>query len=406
LPRIAGSTMQKGTFTMTTFEKAVIVAAFVTLPSLCLAAGNQLTVKAVNKLSIARPSQTIELSANDLAPLGDDLAKIHVKDADGKEVLCQAVDTDLDAYHTPDILIFQADFAPRETKTFTAVAGAKQHYTKDQFKAYGRFVRERFDDFAWENDRIAHRTYGKALETWAGEPLTTSSIDIWSKRTPRLLIDEWYMVDNYHADAGDGFDDYTAGQTRGCGGTGLWAADKLWVARNFVDSRVLANGPIRVMFELVYDVFDVNGVGATELKRVTLDAGQNLNHYQSVFKPYSRPEKPVTLTMAVGLKKVTGEQTEHNPASGWLATWEPMEKNAGMQGLAVIVDPKLFEKQIEDKKNLLMLAKVPSDGTVSFWAGFAWDKAGQFTSLDAWKTYVAQFADGLASPIEVSVTTQ
>jgi hypothetical protein len=390
---------------MTNFGKTLVVVSFAASASVCFGAGNQLTVKAVNKLAIARPNQTIELSAKDLAPLGDELMKIHIKDAAGNEMLCQAVDIDYDAYHKPDIVIFQANFAPQETKTFTAYAGAKQEYTKDQFKAHGRFVRERFDDFAWENDRIAHRTYGKALETWAGEPLTSSSIDIWSKRTPRMLIDEWYMVDNYHADAGDGFDDYTAGQTRGCGGTGIWAADKLWVSKNFVDSRVLANGPIRVLFELVYDVFDVNGVGVAEVKRVTLDAGHNLNHYQSFFKPYSRPEKPVTLTMAVGLKKVDGEEKLLNTARAWLAKWEPMEKNGGSQGLAVIVDPKLFDKQTEDNRNLLMLARVPADGPVSFWAGFAWDRAGHFTNFEAWKTYVDQFAQGLASPIEVSVPT-
>src|SRR6266571_2619024 len=42
-------------------------------------AQTQLTVKAVNKLPITRTSHTIELSAKDLAPLGEkDLNKIHV----------------------------------------------------------------------------------------------------------------------------------------------------------------------------------------------------------------------------------------------------------------------------------------------------------------------------------------
>jgi len=110
-------------------------------------------------------------------------------------------------------------------------------------------VRERFDDFAWENDRIAHRTYGKALETWKEEPLTSSAIDVWTKRVSSLVINGWYMLDNYHTDHGEGADFYSAGSTRGNGGDGLWAADKLWVSKNFVDSRVLACGPIRVMFE-------------------------------------------------------------------------------------------------------------------------------------------------------------
>jgi len=208
-----------------------LLALIFALPAVCSAA-TELSVKAVNKLQIARPSQTIELTAKDLAPLGEkDLAKIHVRESSGRELLCQAVDTDYDDYHKPDLVIFQADFAPGETKTFIVSAGRKHEYAKDDFKAYGRFVRERFDDFAWENDRIAHRTYGKALITWKGEPLTSSSIDIWSKRTARLVINDWYMVDNYHADMGEGADDYSAGATRGCGGSGIWTNNQLYVPR-------------------------------------------------------------------------------------------------------------------------------------------------------------------------------
>ena len=161
----------------------------------------QLTITSANKLPLARASQTIEITAAQLAPLdAKDLTTIHVKDAAGKELVCQAVDTDGDAYRKPDIVIFQADFAANETKTFTATTGAKQIYTKEQYKAYGRFARERFDDFVWENDRIAHRTYGKALETWEGEPLSSSTIDIWSKRTPRMVISDWYLADDYHVE--------------------------------------------------------------------------------------------------------------------------------------------------------------------------------------------------------------
>jgi len=359
------------------------------------------TVTAVNRLQIARPGQTIELSAKDLAILCEkDLTRIHVKDATGKELLCQAVDTDGD--YAPDQVIFQADFAAGQTRTFTVTVGGKWVYTKDQFRAYGRFVRERFDDFCWENDRIAHRMYGKALETWAGGPLISSTVDIWVKRTPRLVINDWYMVDNYHVDTGEGADLYSAGQTCGCGGNGLWAADRLWVSKNFVDSRVLANGPIRLMFELTYEPFEVNGVMVSEAKRISLDAGQNLNHFRSIY----RSEKPTTLIAGIGIKKVTGERWDVNIERGWLAKWEPVEQNAGEQGVAVIVDPKLCEKQTEDQRNLLMLARVPDDNMVSYWAGFCWDKGGHFADFKSWKTYVDQFSQGLLSPIEVSVSGQ
>lgn len=368
------------------------------LPALVSAA--ELSITAVNKLQLARPSQTIELTAKQLEPLGaKELNTIHVKDAGGKELLCQAVDTDFDAYHKADFVIFQADFAPGETKTFLVTTGAKQVYTKDQFKAHGRFVRERFDDFAWENDRIAHRTYGKGLETWAGEPLTSSTMDIWSKRTPRMVVDEWYMVDNYHADTGDGADFYSAGPSRGCGGNGLWAADKLWTSKNFVTSRVLANGPIRVLFELEYEAFDVNGAKVSEVKRISLDAGSQLDRFQSLYKP----EQAGPLTGGIGIKKSGGAEKAFDAATGALTVWEKMAKNGGMQGIAAVVNPKSLEKEAEDKLNYLLLAKCGADNAVTYWAGFCWDRAGQITSAEAWKKYVTEFAQGLASPIEISV---
>jgi hypothetical protein len=360
----------------------------------------QITVKAANHLQLTRPACTIELSAKDLASLGD-LQRIHVKDSNGKEVLSQAVDTDLDDLHKPDILIFQTDFAPGETKTFTLSTGGKHTYKKEQFKTHGRFVRERFDDFAWENDHIAHRMYGKALETWKGDPLTSSTVDVWSKRVPQMVIDEWYMVDNYHNDSGQGADFYSAGATRGDGGNGLWAEGKLWVSRNFVDSRVLADGPIRVMFELVYEPFEVNGKKVSEVKRITLDAGSNLDHFQSFYKPEGEIGSRVS---GIGLKKVADEKVEFNAERGWLLSWEKVEKEHGMQGVAIVADPKAIEKQTEDKANNLVLVKVGPNNTLSYWAGFGWDKSGQFADADAWKKYVDEFAQGLQSPIEVTVT--
>jgi hypothetical protein len=371
---------------------------FKTLPSVCQAAG--IDVTAVNKLPIARSSQTIEIAAKDLAPLNaKNLNLIHVKDSSGAELVCQAIDLDGDELRAFDAVLFQSDFAAGETKTFTLSVGAKQVFTKDQYKAFGRFVRERFDDFTWENDRIAHRTYGKALETWKGEPLTSSTIDIWSKRTPRMVISDWYLADNYHVDHGDGADFYSAGLSRGCGGSGLWAEDKLWVSKNFTGSNVLANGPIRVLFELEYAPFPVGAAEVKETKRVSLDAGHQFDRFESRYETSGTD----ALTIGIGLKKVEGEKVEAAPAQGWLVKWEKMEKNAGNQGLAVITRPQDFEKHVEDKLNQLVLAKVDARKTATYWAGFCWDKAGRYTDAEAWKKHVSEFAQGLASPVEVTV---
>ena len=378
-------------------------AACLVLPAWCNAASLEIT--AVNSLDLVRPGQTLELSAADLAPLGEaDLSKIHIRDSKGAVVLCQAIDNDGDPLRSFDAVIFQADFAAGETRRFTAATGARQVFKKEQFKAYGRFNRERFDDFVWENDKIAHRTYGKALETWEGEPLTSSTIDIWSKRAPRMVVNDWYMSEDYHADHGEGADLYSAGLSRGCGGSGLWATDRLWVSRNFVNSKVLANGPLRVMFELEYAPYDVNGVSVEEIKRVTLDAGHHFDRYQSRYKPYTRPGQSVTLAAAAGLKKVPGEIVE--TGKGWLAKWETMEKKGGQQGLGMIVPAMHFEKQTEDALNHLFVIRTGPDFTATWWAGFCWDKAGQFTTAEAWCRHVDEFSKSLAAPILITVTSR
>lgn len=370
-----------------------------------LAAGaDSLAITASNPLGAARANETIEISAASLAPLGEpDLTKIHIHDAKGAALLCQAVDVDGDPLRKPDIVIFQADFAPNETRAFTASKGAKQVFAKEQYKAFGRFNRERFDDFVWENDRIAHRTYGKALETWEGEPLSSSTIDIWSKRVPRMVVNDWYLADDYHVDHGEGADFYSAGPSRGCGGGGLWAAGKLWVSRNFVNSRVLANGPIRVMFELDYAPYEVNGVSVEETKRVTLDAGHQFDRYQLRYKPYIRPGQKVELFPTAGLKKAKGESVKADEGGGWLMKWEPVEKSAGMQGLAMIVPPAALEKRAEDSLNHLLVTRAADGRAATWWAGFCWDKAGHLTTPEAWETHVRQYAANLAAPIKVSV---
>src|SRR5205823_3700967 len=73
---------------------------------------------------------------------------------------------------------------------------------------------------------------------------------------------------------------------------------------------------------------------------------------------------------------------------GWLAIWEPMEKIQGLQGLATVFDPQQFDKQAEDKQNNLIVLKAGTAKPVSYWAGFARDRAGKVTSADAWKKYV------------------
>jgi pectinesterase len=356
-----------------------------------------------SELDLARPGEVVEVPAASLGALAKpaDLAKLRVADESGRDVLAQAVDLDGDA--VPDQLVFLADFAAKQARTFTLTLGAKRVFKKDDYRVYGRFVRERHDDFAWENDRVAHRMYGPDLETWDEEPLTGSGIDAWCKRTRRLVVNEWYMTDDYHEDHGDGADLYSVGRSRGCGGSGIWRDGRLWVSRNFRRSRVLAAGPLRLVFELDYEPFEAGNASVAETKRVIVDAGRNLHRFESRYRPYRRPgQGEPEIAWAAGIKKHAAGQVRFEKAEGTLRTWEPVEKNGNL-GCAVVVDPARLVESAEQDGNVLAIARTQTAQPAVYYAGFGWDRSGDFADLAAWDRYVFEFARRVASPLVVEV---
>jgi hypothetical protein len=365
---------------------------------LAAAPGAAVTVR--NPIGAARPSETIVLDAAQLRTLlpVDDVRKVHVRaEGSGEDLLVQAVDINDDGVF--EQLLFQADFAPRQTRVFLLTVGARQLALAGDYKTYGRFVRERRDDFAWENDRIAHRMYGKELETFPRDKLISSSVDVWTKRVRSLVINNWYMVDDYHKDHGEGGDFYSAGATRGNGGTGIWADGKLYPSANFRDSKVYAVGPIRVLFELTYDAWEAAGVKVSETKRVSLDAGQNLDRFES---RYTIAGNAANLEHAIGIRKLKTTEKQDAGDGGILSTWEPV-KEGGELGQAVLVDPAAVRGQVDDGLNYYVLTKIPAGEPCVSYSGFAWTLSGDFKTAADWNRYLAGFAAGLRAPLEVKV---
>ena len=163
-------------------------------------------------------------------------------------------------------------------------------------KTFARYVPERMDDFAWESDRIAHRTYGQALIK--GEGTISSGPDVWIKKNRGLIVDMMYATKHYHEDNGEFMDDYRVGKSRGCGGIGIWDGQKLYTSSNYRNWRLITTGPIRSEFELTYDAWDAgNGRKVSETKRYSIDAGSWFTKAQSTFS--SETNSP--LTIGIGL---------------------------------------------------------------------------------------------------------
>ena len=378
------------------------VAVFALSVSCAMAQDGPVRLRVKNALDAVRAEETVEVTAAALSGRwrAEDLPQLAVTDPrSGRQLLAQAVDEDGNGAF--DRLVFQADFAPGEAREFLLSRAAPRKATREEYRVYGRFVRERHDDFAWENDRVAFRIYGEALESFEQEPLTSSAIDAWSKRTRRLVLSDWYLVDDYHRDHGEGGDFYPAGRTRGCGGSGLMLDGVLAVSKNFRSSRVLASGPIRLVFEVGYSAWEKPDLRVTELRRVTLDAGSQLSRFESAYTMTG--DGPIT--WAAGIRKPEGVVPRVDRERGIVRTWEQLTRYGenGWLGCGVMVDPAALVDVSEQGGSQLAVMRTPRGRPASWWAGSGWDGSGDFKDAAAWDRYLDAFAAQLRSPLEVEV---
>jgi DNA-binding CsgD family transcriptional regulator len=365
--------------------------------TLGLAQGGQLYITVKNPLPMARPAETIPVlwpALRQAAPWLTPGQFQVTEQPGGNVILCQEVDLDGDGM--PDEAVFQAGFAAGESKRFAVQPG---HPAEGSFRVSGRLVPERKDDFAWENDRIAFRMYGRRLE----DELISSGVDIWCKRTRSLIIDRWYKLGDYHRDHGEGLDCYKVGPARGCGGTAILKDGKLYASRNFTKSRIIASGPIRLIFELTYEPWNAGGVKAAETKRVTLDAGENLNRFECFFVSEGSAELPV----AVGLQEHGQVQTEIHAEEGWMRVWEPTDDKAvGRLGVGFVAGPSGCAETKQALGHALAVTSTASGKPVVFYAGAGWEKSGDFPNVQSWDKYLALFAKRVRSPLQVSISNQ
>lgn len=346
--------------------------------------------------------------------------------------------------------IFQVDLAPNETRTFYILDGsALAAEPQPIVKTFARYVPERHDDFAWESDRIAHRIFGKALETWAAEPLTSSGYDVWIKRSRSLVINNMYATMNFFDLAGPAQDDFKAGKTRGCGGLGIWKDGKLYVSANWHNYKIITTGPIRSEFELSYDEWDAGGRKISEVKRFSIDAGSNMSRVESTLSSEDNSPLQVGIGLAErpgknGIVPIGTPRVEHpwsfidawessterglfvqDQAEGWMTYWQPQDFNKGVTATAFIVPKGSVQEFTTDIPNLspeksaaptktitegqpalrnqLAIANAEIGKPFVYYIGAGWSESGDFPNAKAWNDYVRKFAERRDQPLQVTV---
>lgn len=364
----------------------------------------RIVVRVENPIALERHDETIALSWASLRQRLPSLApgRIRVRDlGGGGELVTQLLDADNNG--TPDSLLFQSSFFPGEAKVFAIEPVASAITPKP--RVHVKFIPER-TDVAWENDRIAFRTYGQLL--WKLENLHSSGVDVWVKRTRELVLDKWYGTghDSYHADHGEGADFYKVGPTLGGGGTAIWRNGTMYRAENFKTHRIIADGPIRAIFELDFDPWDAAGLRVTETKRIAIDAGQQLYWQQSVF----RAEGADSLQYVVGFVKrpaLVGSMSKAQPWA-WLTGWGPVDNNPGEGGHGDLGTAVLLERaRVVDFKetddHYVVVAVAHLGRPVVHYIGAGWTGSRDFQDVEAWWKYLDEFARRLAAPLRVTM---
>ena len=388
----------------------------------------RVTVTVTNPLAMERSNEMVEVSMETVTDrLGlADTAQIVVLNADGQQVPYQIT--------YDGKVIFPAAIAAGGTATYTIQTGTPEAF---DVKACGRCYPERMDDMAWENDLVAFRAYGPALQAKGErgfgydlftkynttEPMleamyakeldkeTLAKIAELKKTDPKAAA-ELSRERSYHIDHGYGMDCYAVGPTLGAGVAALMVNDTIIYPWCYKNQEILDNGPLRFTVKLEFTPLTVKGDSTVvETRLITLDAGSHLN---KTVVSYSNLKETLPIVAGIVLHEPDGAVVA-DAANGYITYVDPTTGPdngkifMGAAVPAVVKDAKtvLFsEKEKKERNNadghvLAVSDYEPGSEYVYYW-GFAWDKA-DIKTADAWNRYMADFAQKVRNPLTVKV---
>ena len=386
------------------------------------------TVTVTNPLAMERSNEMVEVSMETVTDrLGlADTAQIVVLNADGQQVPYQIT--------YDGKVIFPAAIAAGSTATYTIQTGTPEAF---DVKACGRCYPERMDDMAWENDLVAFRAYGPALQAKGErgfgydlftkynttEPMleamyakelnkeTLAKIAELKKTDPKAAA-ELSRERSYHIDHGYGMDCYAVGPTLGAGVAALMVNDTIIYPWCYKNQEILDNGPLRFTVKLEFTPLTVKGDSTVvETRLITLDAGSHLN---KTAVSYSNLKETLPIVAGIVLHEPDGAVVA-DAANGYITYVDPTTGPdngkifMGAAVPAVVKDAKTVffsEKEKKERNNadghvLAVSDYEPGSEYVYYW-GFAWDKA-DIKTADAWNRYMADFAQKVRNPLTVKV---
>ncbi len=364
------------------------------------------TISIKNNLDLPRTFETVTLTKSELKlKETDKLEDYVVVDIYQKPQIVQYVDANKDG--KAEVLLFQPKVKANDQSKYTLAK--RKEKQKEEVVCYSRFVPERTDDYAWENDKVAFRVYGPTAQKMKEDSIEggtlSSGIDCWLKRVEYPIINKWYKkytekTGTYHKDTGEGLDNYHVGTSRGCGGIAVKGDTTYYISKNYIKYKRLMIGPIRTKFSLEYANWKANGKFVTETRVLTLDKGNNLTKHSVSLHGTDK------ISIGLTLHKKEGTITK-NKQQGWMSYWEKLEDSELGTGIVVtnpidITGFDIYVSDIEDVKNQYLESELDAN-EINYYSGFGWKKSKQFQNSKEWNLYLANFSKRLKSPLEVII---
>lgn len=270
------------------------------------------------------------------------------------------------------------------------------------------------DGIAWENDKVGFRQYFDGR----------NARDIFGKTSPTMALDtvgiakDGTLEDNYHVMLPWGRDILAVGNSLGLGGLAIRKDGdvhrigvRLDAAKNNVGTtsyRLITEGPVRSIFEIKYEDWNVGGTIYNLTNKVSIQAG-SYGYSSEVW--LQSPQKSDSLL--VGLVNIHNDQPpgygEVSGQSIFLTHDHQTYDDEWILGMALIMPTEYYLGYVSAPdgglgvtNTFLNSLQITNQHSVTYHALFGWEISdSSFTDRDYFKQFVEQQAMKIAQPIIV-----
>ena len=332
-----------------------------------------------NPLPVKRPDEFVVLKISDIKEFAPDFSQdtfiIIQPDAeqDKQEIAHQLDDTDNDGVGDEIAMILNME--PGERKKLAIRYAPEGRAVNLGYEKRARAaLHPEYEGIGWESELIAYRIY----------PDHRNSIGIFGKQESGLSLDKFAAGEAYNQLQPWGISVLDGGDSTGCGGFGIWHKGKLVKPLNMAGrsqvkpedrvaryTRIVADGPVRAMVQVIYDNWRVDGQTVRVTATYSIFAGQRWMRNEIRIEGADSPVK-----IAAGLmSSVTGKLTR-DEKNGLFHTWGAQSHRdvPDNLGMAVIYPTDSFDSFHEGDASGSHLAVLNpgADNEIFYWSLAAW----------------------------------